>query len=51
MVIIIDGINMEEFDFVVLDIVVVFLKCVGVIVFVVCIGSEKGCDEMYLFIE
>ena len=51
MVIITDGINTEEPDSVALDTAVAPLKRAGVTVFVVCIGSEKGRDEMYLLTE
>lgn len=51
MVVITDGINTEKPDSVALDTAVAPLKRAGVKVFVVCIGSEKGRDELYLLTE
>lgn len=50
LVVIMDGINIDVFDFMLLDIVVVFLRCVGVRVFIVFIGNKEGWEELYLFI-
>lgn len=51
LVVITDGINTDAPDFTPLDTAVAPLRRAGVRVFIVCIGSKKGLEELYLLTQ